>query len=128
MSAILENLRNQFPPRATYAIGTASVDVFPDLRMDLSRSIGTLAPGQQVAVETVIILPDPMFPDWWVWGCISSFGTPKYICMRQPMRNLPPRENVFLQMKGNESGFTSFELEQIKEILQDALRRIDHLN
>ncbi len=63
MSAILENLRNQFPPKATYTIGATSVDVFPDLRLDVFRSIGTLAPGQQVAVDTVIVLPDPMFPD-----------------------------------------------------------------
>ncbi len=124
MSAILENLRNQFPPKATYTIGAASVDVFPDLRMDLSRAIGTLSPGQHVAVDTVIILPDPLFPDWWVWACISSFGTPKYICMRQPVRNLPPRENVFIHAKRSERAFTAFELEQIKEILQDALLRI----
>ncbi len=127
MSAILENLRNQFPPKATYTIGAASVDVFPDLRMDLSRAIGTLAPGQHVAVDTVIILPDSLFPDWWVWGCISSFGTPKYICMRQPVRNLPPRENVYVYIKGSERIFTAFELERIREILREILIRIDVL-
>ena len=123
--SIIENLREKFPPRAVYTVGDTSVDVFPDLSFDSSKAIGTLAPGQNVAVDTVIILPDPLFPDWWVWGSLSSFGTPKYICMRKPMRNLPPREFVYIHIRGNDSGFTAFELMQIREILQDAVRRMD---
>ena len=126
MSAILENLRNQFPPKSTYIIGASSVDVFPELVLEPSRALGMLSPGQQVAVDTVIIIPERLFPDWWVWGCISNIGIPKYICMRQPIRNLPPNEFTYLLTKGRKQPFSLFELIQIKEILLATSSRLEN--
>ena len=77
MSTIINNLREKYPGNAIHTVAETSVEVYPDLTDYQFRSIGTLSPGQQAAVETVIILPERLFPDWWVWGSLVTDGTPK---------------------------------------------------
>ncbi|MEI7849577.1 MAG: hypothetical protein WCK35_27525 [Chloroflexota bacterium] len=87
MSEIIKNLKEKYPHNAAYLVGHSSINVFPDLTDDQSKSIGTIPPGQLVYVDFTIIVPDKLFPDWWVWGSLTTIGTPKYICMRKPIRN-----------------------------------------
>jgi len=125
MSTIVNNLREKYPHNAAYTVGNISIDVFPALTEEPSKSIGTLAPGQTVAVDFVIILPDPLFPDWWVWGSLANADTPKYICLRKPLRNLQPVESVYLHFKKKDNQLERSDLIRIKEILSDTLARIE---
>ncbi|MEI7849773.1 MAG: hypothetical protein WCK35_28520 [Chloroflexota bacterium] len=94
MSEIIKNLKEKYPHNAAYLVGHSSINVFPDLTDDQSKSIGTLPPGQLVYVDFTIIVPDKLFPDWWVWGSLTTINTPKYICMRKPIRNQPSLEGI----------------------------------
>ena len=65
-SMITSNLREKFPHRSTYIVGVDSVDVYPSIHLGTDwaySAIGTLAPGQSVFIDHVIILPEPLFPD-----------------------------------------------------------------
>ena len=126
-SMITSNLREKFPHRSTYIVGVDSVDVYPSIHLGTDwaySAIGTLAPGQSVFIDHVIILPEPLFPDWWVWGALNISGTPKYILMRKPVKNLFPKEYVFLNSSEN---FPDSDLLALKKLILESLRQVDHL-
>ena len=67
MSSITTSyLREKVPHRCTYIVGFDSVEVYPSIHLGTDwaySAIGTLAPGQSVFIDHVIILPEPLFPD-----------------------------------------------------------------
>jgi hypothetical protein len=130
MSAIISNLREKFPHNSTYIVGNKSLEVCPSIHLNNDwayNAIGTLAPGQTVSIESTIILPDPLFPDWWVWGTLSNSGIPKYICLRKPMKNLAPIEYVYLSKESRKYDYISVDLIVLKDLMQSTIAQIDTL-
>ena len=119
---ILDNLRSKFPEKATYRILTP-LEVFPEPFLDPTRLIGIFPKDQTISVDAVIIIPEKLWPDWWVWGCLSGDDIPKYVCLRKPTRNIHSNENVILEER-NAGGITQYEVDRLREILVEMLGRM----
>ena len=72
MSNIIRNLREKYPHNSIYTIRDQSIDVYRSFELDQSKSVGVLSPGQTIYIEFTIIIPQKVFPDWWVWGALST--------------------------------------------------------
>ncbi len=127
MSEIIRNLREKYPHNATYLVNSSSVVVFPDLIEEEAKTIGSLVSGQTISIETVIILPDKLFPDWWVWGSLANAITPKYVCMRKPIRNAPPKEYMRLDHIGIGKPISESDVKTLRNLLSEVIMRIDTL-
>ena len=128
MSSIIANLREKFPHNAAYIVGNVSIGVYPDITEDQSKAVGVISPGQVIAIEYTIILPDKLFPDWWVWGALASMNSPMYICLRKPNRNLPSNEFAHLHQKTKDANQLIGDLSSLKKSMQDIIELINAIS